>query len=103
MGRVPRHSPPKEGVCFSGFKDIPSRFTGPLCKKKLEMELTWPFLFFLKIAGRHLIIVQGLLKQHVEAREQNLLDCELQEGGDFVLFVRNFNHQCTQKVHNKYL
>lgn len=50
----------KEGVCFSGFKDILTRVWGPLYKKKLATELTWLFLFILKREGRHLIIAQGL-------------------------------------------
>lgn len=52
----------KEGVCFSGFKDILTRVWGPLYKKKLATELTWLFLFILKREGRHLIIAQGLVE-----------------------------------------
>lgn len=58
----------KEGVCFSGFKDIPIRLWGPLYKKKLATELTWLFLFILKREGRHLIIVQGFVEPK---REKN--------------------------------
>ena len=52
----------KEGICFSGFKDIPTRLWGPLYKKKLATELTWLFLFILKREGRHLIIAQGFVE-----------------------------------------
>lgn len=58
MGRVHQCSLPKERVHFPVFKDIPP----DLCKKEVAMESTWPFFFFLKIEGRHLIIVQGFVE-----------------------------------------
>lgn len=40
------------------FKDIPP----DSCKEMVAVESTWPFLFFLKTEGRHLIIVQGFVE-----------------------------------------
>ena len=58
----------KAGVCFSSFKDIPTRLWGLLYKKKLATELTWLFLFILKREGRHLIIVQGFVEPKGEKK-----------------------------------
>lgn len=46
----------RRGVGFSAFPDLMAGLMGRLCKMKLATELTWPFLFFLKTEGRHLII-----------------------------------------------
>lgn len=38
LGRGPQRPLPEEGLCSSGLEPAPRRFTGPLCKEKLEVE-----------------------------------------------------------------